>query len=373
MKLTWSTCLKIGVSAFALYLCIHFWPAAVQLLKTLLGAATPLWVGCIIAYVLNIPMSLYEKIFFPKSKKKFVKKIRRPVCMVAALLSLIAIVTLVIWLVVPQLVSCVQLLIEEVPDFFNRQVDRMEKMGVFSPETIAKLNSIDWPNLVNQVSGIITSGLGSVAEAVYSTVTSVFSGVVTALVSVIFSVYLLLGKETMLKQYHVLAGRYVKERCYRKVDYVADVLNKCFRRFVVGQCTEALILGVLCMIGMWILRLPYASMVGALIAFTALIPIAGAFIGGAVGAFMILTVSPVKALVFLIFLIVLQQLEGNIIYPKVVGTSLGLPSIWVLAAVTIGGGVMGIGGMLIGVPLAAAFYRILWEQVNRDIPPRRTE
>lgn len=143
------------------------------------------------------------------------------------------------------------------------------------------------------------------------------------------------------------------------------VLNDCFHRFIVGQCTEAVILGALCTTGMMLLGLPYATMVGALIAFTALIPVVGAFIGGGVGAFVILMESPIQALIFLVFLVILQQVEGNLIYPRVVGTSIGLPGIWVLAVVTIGGGVFGIPGMLLGVPLAAAAYRLLREDINR--------
>ena len=134
-----------------------------------------------------------------------------------------------------------------------------------------------------------------------------------------------------------------------------------------GQCTEALILGGLCTVGMWILKFPYATMTGAVVAFTALIPVAGGYIGAAVGALMILTVSPVKALLFLVYIVVLQQLEGNLIYPRVVGSSMGLPGIWVLAAVTVGGGVMGIVGMLLGVPLAATEYRIVRQDV-RETP-----
>ena len=154
------------------------------------------------------------------------------------------------------------------------------------------------------------------------------------------------------------------------------MVNDCFHGYIVGQCIEAVILGTLCAIGMAILRLPYATMIGALVAFTALIPVAGAYIGAAVGAFMILTVDPWKAVIFLIFLVILQQFEGNVIYPRVVGSSLGLPGIWVLAAVTVGGGIMGITGMLLGVPMAAALYRILREDVNgaaktvtREMPP----
>ena len=151
--------------------------------------------------------------------------------------------------------------------------------------------------------------------------------------------------------------------------YSVSVLNDSFRRFIVGQCTEAVILGMLCMLGMFALQIPYAIMIGTLIGFTALIPVAGAYIGAAVGAIMILTESPIKALIFLIFLVILQNLEGNLIYPKVVGTSIGLPAIWVLAAVTIGGGVLGVAGMLIGVPLAAAIYRLICEDISGKSTP----
>ena len=151
------------------------------------------------------------------------------------------------------------------------------------------------------------------------------------------------------------------------------MLDDSFHKFIVGQCTEALILGGLCALGMFLLRLPYAAMIGAVISFTALIPVVGAFIGGGIGVFLILTESPTKALIFLIFLVILQQIEGNVIYPKVVGSSMGLPAIWVLAAVTIGAGVGGIFGMLIGVPLAGAIYRLLKEYLNKSTPQKITE
>ena len=374
MKLTWNTCLKVGVSVFLLYLCFQFWPRVAQLLGTLLGAATPLLVGAVVAFVLNLPLSAFERRFFPKSQKKFVGRVRRPVCLVASVVAVLAVVTLVVWLIVPQLVSCVQLMIEQVPGFVNEAIQKAEALGVFSQETIQALEKIDWPSKIGEVAGVVTSGIGSVAGALFSAVTSVFSGVITALVSVIFAVYLLLGKDKLKRQYHTLAKRYMNKTWIKRIDYVAYVTNESFHDYIVGQCIEAVILGVLCMLGMLILRLPYAPMVGALIAFTALVPVVGAFIGGALGAFMILMVSPMQALVFIIFLVVLQQIEGNIIYPKVVGTSLGLPAIWVLAAVTVGGGVLGIGGMLIGVPLTAAIYRILRDDVHKnDTKPQTDE
>ncbi len=224
---------------------------------------------------------------------------------------------------------------------------------------------------IQQIVSVILSGAGSVMDVTVNVVSSVVSGVVAAVVGLIFALYLLAGKERLGSQCDRLLRRYTKENFYTKFKYVLSVLNDCFHRFFVGQCTEAVILGVLCAIGMTLLQLPYAAMIGSVIAFTALIPVAGAYIGGAVGVFLILLVSPVKAVIFLVFLIVLQQLEGNLIYPRVVGSSMGLPAIWVLAAVTIGGGVMGVVGMLLGVPLAAALYRLVREDVNR--PAKETK
>ena len=210
---------------------------------------------------------------------------------------------------------------------------------------------------------VLTAGVGSTVNVIVNTVTSVASGFVTFFMALIFSIYLLLGKEKLGGQLEKIMGRYLKKEINRKIRYVVGVINDCFHRYIVGQCTEAVILGVLCMLGMMIIRLPYATMIGALIGFTALIPVAGAYIGAFVGAFMILTVAPVKALIFLVFIVVLQQLEGNLIYPRVVGSSLGLPAIWVLAAVTVGGGVLGVPGMLLGVPLTAAVYRLVRNDV----------
>lgn len=185
-------------------------------------------------------------------------------------------------------------------------------------------------------------------------------------IGLIFAIYLLIGKETLGGQVKRLMNHYLKPSWNEKIGYVLTIFDNSFHKFIVGQCIEAVVLGVLCMIGMSVLRLPYAMMIGTLIGFTALIPVAGAYIGAGVGAFMILTVSPVQALIFLVFVVILQQLEGNLIYPKVVGSSIGLPGVWVLAAVTIGGGIMGIPGMLLGVPSAAAMYQLIKNDLNKN-------
>ena len=365
MKLRWRDCLKVGVSIFLLYLAVHYWQTAANLVSALVSASLPLIIGGVVAYLVNILMANYEGRWKDNPKKPGLAKLRRPVCMLLAFLTLIAIVALVFGLIAPQLVDCVGLIIAELPGVMADAIDLAEEWNLFSPEVLAKLETIDWNEQIGKLVGVVTSGIGDVVSLVVSAVSSVFSFLVTALLSLIFSIYLLSGKEELASQVDRLAKRYVGNRLYGKLVYFLHTLDDCFHRYIVGQCTEAVILGALCAVGMGILRLPYALMVGALVAFTALIPVAGAYIGAGVGAFMILTVDPFKALVFLIFIVVLQQLEGNLIYPKVVGSSMGLPGIWVLAAVTVGGGLAGIVGMLLGVPLAAALYRIIRDDVNK--------
>ena len=367
MKLSWKDCLKIGVSIFVLYLCIHLWPGAVALAGTVIGAASPLILGAAIAYVVNILMSFYESHWFPGSKNAAVIRSRRVVCMVLAYLSVVAVVVLIVALIVPQLVSCVQILLSEIPGAMTWALSFVESLNIVPEDLIAPLLAIDWQSKLLGILSTLTSGVTNVMSAVISTVSSVFSALVTGLLAVIFSIYILLERDTLRRQFSRLLRRFLSPVWQGRYCYVLHTLDDCFHRYIVGQCLEAVIIGVLCAFGMALLRLPYATMVGALVGFTALIPVAGAYIGAGVGAFMILTVDPLQALIFLIFLVLLQQLEGNLIYPKVVGSSLGLPGIWVLAAVTVGGGIMGISGMLLGVPLAAAAYRILRDDVTGHI------
>lgn len=366
MNVTWKTCVRVGISVFILYLCIFYWQNAAGILAALLGAVTPLFLGCAIAYFVNILMSLYESHFFISSNRTFVQKSRQPVCMVLAFATLLAIMVLVVCLVVPQLSSCIQLLLSALPGVMESLTNGIEKLNILPENVMESLSAVDWQTRIGEVLKSVISGLGNVMGILGAMISTVLSGVVTIFMAVIFAIYLLAGKEKLGQQSKRLMCRYMSKNLYEKCIHFLTVLNACFRNYIVGQCTEAVILGLLCMGGMFLLRLPYAAMVGALIAFTALIPVAGAYIGAGVGAFMILTVSPGKAVVFLIFIVVLQQLEGNLIYPRVVGSSIGLPALWVLAAVTVGGGIMGIGGMLLGVPIAATAYQLLREDVYRS-------
>lgn len=366
MKFDTKFFVRLTLSAFALFLGIHYWDKLLTALGSVLSAARPLIVGAIIAYLVGILLVRYEKWYFPKSKKPLAVKSRRPVCMLLAYLTLVAVVVLVISLVVPQLVACIRLILSLLPSAWNDAVAFLSEHKILSEELANSLSSIDWQSRIGQILKVVTTGLGSVVDVVVTTVTSLFSSLVSAVIGIIFSVYLLFSKETLSRQFKKLGRRTLSPALHRELRYWITVLNETFHKFIVGQCTEAVILGVLCTIGMLIFRMPYATMIGALVAFTSLVPIAGAYIGAIVGAFMIMTVSPMSALGFLIFLVILQQIEGNIIYPKVVGTSIGLPGLWVLAAITVGGGIAGITGMLLGVPLAAALYRVLRERLRKE-------
>ncbi|MBE7062460.1 MAG: AI-2E family transporter [Clostridia bacterium] len=356
--------IKIGIFAVLLYLFMYYWSTVSGFLRSLLGAAVPLLIGCVIAYLVNILMGFYERHYFPKKQKGILAKTRRPVCILGAFLTLLAIIVLIISLVVPQLISCVETLVSAIPGLIEKGVAWAASLHLFSEENLALLQEFDWQSRIGEIARVLTSGVGDVMGIVVKIISAIVSGTVTVFLAVIFSIYLLCGKDKIRMQIKRAGRRYIRPGWYRKIAYVVRVVDDSFHRYIVGQCTEAVILGLLCTGFMLLLKLPYATMIGALIAFTALIPVAGAYIGAILGALMILAVSPLQALFFLVLIVVLQQMEGNLIYPRVVGASIGLPGIWVLAAVTIGGGIFGVFGMLLGVPLAAATYRLIREDVN---------
>ncbi len=371
MKIQWKTCFRVGFSIFVLYLCIHYFESMQGFFIKAIGAASPVLIGCAIAYVVNLIMVKYEKHYFPVSKSKAAKKTRRPVCMIAAFLTVVAIVVVVVSLILPELTSCIQLLLSQIPGAYKNLIAFLDEIGVVPEKILNELSALDWQTKIGDIVEMISSYFGNVVTMLITVITAFFSGVVVALFSIIFAIYLLLAKEKLQNRLNRILDSYLKSNICEKTRYVFSVINECFHNYIVGQTTEAVILGVLCTVGMLILQLPYATMIGALIGFTALIPIVGAFIGAVVGAFMISMTSPIQALIFVVFIVILQQLEGNIIYPKVVGESLGLPAILILASVTIGGGVFGILGMLLGVPLVAAAYKILDADVkNREIQKR---
>ena len=365
MKVSAKTLAKIGLAIFLTYIAIYYWAGISGILSKLLTALVPLIIGCVIAYIVNLIMNMYERIYFPKSQKKLAVKTRRPVCLVLALLSLAAVITLIVIIVIPQLTSCINLLIfETLPKAINDVVVALEDLAIIPEDTMKNLAKNDWGALISDNMSMLTNGVTGIFDLVVTVVTSVAGGFVTAFVSVMFSVYLLLSKETLASHAKAFLKKVMSPSLYYKTKYVLRVADETFHGYIVGQCTEALILGVLCALGMWILGMPYYAMIGALIAFTSLVPIAGAYIGGIIGAFMVFTVDPLQALIFVIFLVVLQQIEGNLIYPRVVGGSIGLPAIWVLVAVAVGGDTMGVLGMLIGVPIVAVVYKIVMHKLQ---------
>lgn len=366
MKIEWKACLRVGVSAFLLYLAIFYWKDAEKLAAVVAHAAVPLVVGAMIAYVANILMSFYERKIKWKGRRWL--KVERPVCMLLAFATVIAAIILLIQLIIPQLISCFRVLLDALPGAIESLYQWLEENFSISAwlegqETIFTTET-DWMSLMKKFGSVLLNGVGGAMNVVVSVTSSMVGGVISLFMSLIFAIYILLSKEKLGSQFHRMMVRILgAERC-GKVESVLCMLDDCMHSYIVGQCIEAVILGSLCAVGMMLLRLPYALMIGALVGVSALIPIAGAYIGAAVGAVMIFSVSPMQAVVFLVFLIVLQQIEGNLIYPRTVGSSLGLPGIWVLAAVTIGGGVMGVLGMILFVPLTAAAYRLLGRYVR---------
>jgi predicted PurR-regulated permease PerM len=359
--------LKIAGVIFTLYLCIHYWPNAAIIFKTAFAAVLPLLIGAAVAYPLDILTSFFERHLLSKSSNKIIVRTRRGLSVALALLSLVSILALIIALVVPQLTKCVKMLIDEIPGAVSLLIAQLDKFEFVPDDIIGFLKNIDWQSKISSIISTVTSGVGSVMNVVISTVSTVVSGVTTTVLAVIFAIYVLLSKDKLLSQLKTLIKHYIPEKISEKIYYISSVANDSFHKFIVAQCTEAVILGALCTLGMFILRLPYAAMIGAVTVVTAFIPVVGALLGGAIGAFLILMESPVKALIFIVFIVLLQQIEGDLIYPKVVGNSMGLPSIWVLAAVTVGAGMFGVLGMLLSVPAASTVYRLIKNDVvKRD-------
>lgn len=353
--------LKYGITVALLILAVVHFETIMGWGSTLFSVANPLIVGCVIAYILNILMVRLEKVYFPNSKNKLVQKSKRGVCMVLSLAILVFVVFFVLYLVIPQVVECIVVISKDVPVLLQKIWDFIVEHSDQIPALQEQLLSmdIDWGGIINKVTSGLMSGTKGILSSATSILGSFFGAVTNVVIALIFSMYVLVCKEEVAGQINRMMRAFMKSNVYDKTIYVLDVVHKSFSNFFMGQATEAVILGTLCSIGMWILRIPYAFPIGALVGLTALIPVFGGYIGAALGAFMILTVNPKLALVFIIYLLILQQLEGNLIYPRVVGSSIGLPGIWVLAAIMIGSGLGGVVGMLVGVPISAAAYKLL--------------
>ncbi|MDE5863499.1 MAG: AI-2E family transporter, partial [Lachnospiraceae bacterium] len=352
---------QCGIIVALLCLVVIHFQTIIGWAGNLLLIAYPLLLGCIMAYVLNILMVRLERIYFPHSKNSWINQSRRGICITFSLALLVLIVIFVMYLVVPQVVDCFVIISKDVPDVLQRVIQFLIDKSDELPTLQHQLQDInlDWGNIINKVSTGLLTGTKGVLTSATTIVGSVVGAVTNVVIGLIFSLYVLACKEDIQGKTARVGKAFMRSKTYERCTYVLGILHESFSNFIVGQVTEAVILGGLCAIGMSVLRLPYAAPIGALVGLTALIPVFGAYIGAVLGAFMIVTVAPRQTLVFLIFLLVLQQIEGNLIYPKVVGSSIGLPGIWVLAAIILGSGLGGVAGMLVGVPVAATVYKLL--------------
>ncbi|MDW7662273.1 MAG: AI-2E family transporter [Bacillota bacterium] len=319
---------------------------------------TPFIVGLSMAFILNVIMRGIEQKLLPEQLKKF----KRPAALLMSLVLVLGLIFFLLFLVIPEFTNTIEIVSEKLPDAAKRF--EAWSLGVIGdlPIDLPDLE-IDWSKITDWATSFLSKGSSALFSTTLGITSSILSAVFNTLLGLVFAIYLLLMKETIAKQFKKLFYAYLSKDKVEKILSIADRANTVFSHFVKGQFTEAFIIGTLCFAGMLIFGMPYALVISALVGFTALIPVFGAFIGTGVGAFLILMVDPMKAVWFIVFILVLQQLEGNLIYPKIVGDSVGLPGIWVLAAVTMGGSAFGVLGMLVGVPLSALLYSLLKDSV----------
>lgn len=356
------------VVAVALF---HF-DLVLKLLRFCIGILSPFLIGIIIAFIINLPMKFYERVIFSvnaRNKYKVINKTARPISLVLSLVSVIGVIAVVVFVVVPQLYKSVISLGETIQDFLP--VVEAWVLSLFPgndsiTELVQELN-FNWEEVLNQIINFLKNGVTDMLNSTVSFAKELISTITNTFIGFVFAIYILLQKEKLRAQLEKVMQAFLTEKVINRIQEVSSLTYKTFSSFITGQCVEAVILGSIFFVILGVLKYPYTLLISVLIGFTALIPLVGAFIGCAVGAFLILMVSPIKALIFIAIFLVVQQLEGNLIYPHVVGNSIGLPSIWVLAAVSLGGSLMGIMGMLLFIPLASVVYTLFKQYVNKRL------
>ncbi len=381
MQLDKETIRKIqGLILFTLVILVGLLRFGVVLdaVKFILHILFPFLLGGAIAFVLRVPMARIEKRLFGNIKLgSKLEKAASPLSLVLTLLFVLAILGLVIVVVLPELGSTIAMLGKTLPEKVPVLLQKVELLFANNPELIQYLEeierSLNWEEIINQLVNFFRFGANTMLDSTISMAKGIVSGVGTFFIAFVFACYILLQRETLGRQARKLFFAYLKQKRAEEILRVCSLTHRTFTNFLTGQCLEAVILGAMFFLAMTIFRFPYALLVSVLIAFTALIPIFGAFIGCAVGTFLILTVNPSQALAFIIMFLILQQIEGNLIYPHVVGSSVGLPSIWVLAAVTLGGSLFGVVGMLVFIPIVSVLYTLLKENVNKRLDVKRLD
>lgn len=326
----------------------------------------PFILGAIIAFVINVLLNLVENKLFKKiANKRGFNKAIRPLSIITTLLIIIGIIVLVVLLIVPQLKGTVNIFTENMPVYIETLEERLDSFGInesYITKYIDKLNTFK-----NEIISYVKGNSGEIFKVTIGFASNFISSLANIVVALVFAIYILASKEKLSSQVKKLIKAYSTPKVEKRFLDICDLSSRTFSNFISGQCLEAIIIGLLCFLGMLILGIPYSAPISVLVGFSALIPVFGAFIGTFIGAFLIFMINPFKALIFVIFIIVLQQLEGNLIYPKVVGKQVGLPSIWVMVAVTVGASINGIIGMLLSVPICSILYSILATDVNNKI------
>lgn len=356
--------------------CLWKYEASLKILSFVWGVICPFILGGAIAFVLNVPMHFIQRHLFSEERvknSKWQKKLARPVSMLIVLFLVIASIVLIMFGLLPQLGNTFANLGQSIQEFIPQIQNWAEVLFHNNKDVMDVINNLefDWNKIMNTGIDFFTSGAGNVLDSTISAAKSIINGITTFFIAFAFSVYILMQKEKLRVQSEKVLFAFVRRGRAEAVMEVLSLTYQTFSHFLTGQCVEAVILGCMFVVSMAIFRLPYALLIGILIAFTALIPIFGAFIGCFVGAFLIFMVDPMKAVVFIVLFLILQQIEGNLIYPHVVGNSVGLPSIWVLAAVSVGGRLMGVVGMLVFIPVVSVFYALFREVVYLKLKKQR--
>lgn len=354
---------------FTVLLVVALWKfeVVIDVLKTIWGILFPFVLGGAIAFVINVPMSFLEKKIFGKTKdgNKVGEKLARPISLFLTIILAVGVIALVMFGVIPQLTRTMGSLMISIANFVPQMQNWIRDFSHNNQEIMKLVNQVQFnqDQAIKWGISILGSGAGNMMNTTMSAVGSIVSGFATFFIAFSFACYILFQKEKLHVQIRKVFFAFIPKQKAETFLKICSLTYQTFANFLTGQCVEAVILGSMFVVTLSILKMPYALLIGTLIAFTALIPIFGAFIGCAVGCFLIFMVSPKQAILFIIVFLILQQIEGNLIYPHVVGGSVGLPSIWVLAAVTIGGNLMGIVGMLIFIPLVSVLYTIFREFV----------
>lgn len=362
----------LGTYLIALYFILLNIKSVLSTFGSIIGILKPFIIAFCMAFILNLPMTFFEnKVFnlLDNQKSGYARKLKRPLSILTTFITVIGLVIALALFVIPELISSISTLLNAVPDYV-RSFEKLINQYISSTEILQ--NAYDtlmttWKELLTIVGGLLTTSLTSIL----TTTISITSGVVNFVLSIVLTIYMLASKETLLYHSKKILYAFVFKPLADKIIRVIRLSNTTFSKFITGQCIEAVILGILCFIGMNIFSMPYSLLVSVLIGVTALIPVFGAFIGTIPSVFLILLINPMQALWFIVFILCLQQFEGNVIYPKVVGNSVGLPAIWVMLAMLVGGSTLGLIGMLIGIPVFSVAYQLIREYTNKRLDSKQ--